>query len=612
MPNLTQTYRNDDFIRLNSLVHECYYDVSNYQEYSQKVSTGEAKKLTFSAGLMQLLCDHNTKNQVKKLGFDGVMTSEELRLFVLAYVEKKAEEEKVYYPALTVKKRPITLSGLINKLTRFRKIGFKSLLSRRLGNQNALKITKKAARLLNGLDTLEEAKYLHSKTYSEYMLVALGAKEFTSEDGELFSKDDNLPFLSLTTIKRFLSSSLNKIGNARRKHGKKYLNDKYRPYVPGEKPTYSGSMLAGDGQTAPFFLLDRNGKKTWTRPSVYFVFDYTTQAILSFRFALSSETMDENLEDTRQGLYQAFRAMNFKKPGEIVLDNFGQTQLEDDLGLMTDHLHFITKGNSQENPAERLIGMFDTAQLRNVKGWLGGGIRNKKQNQRPNPDRKTVYYTIEEMQAIYAREVEKWNKKRLKKFYKQLNPGLKNLDTRILTEVFGRNTNVTLDRGLANLQFENTKYSFEVADYDGLLAKNAVNGARVRIKYLPDSLETGVYAYRFDRYDIKNTAHDVFLAHLPPVRKSQKAQVEQTEQDKRDLGHNLNRKKAFDEFVKAHEEDTPVLSEVIPKLSKKEAETVLMSAAKLDKGLLKRAKEALSGGDNDLLHGSDWDGVEPV
>jgi len=607
MPNLT-TYRNDDFIRLNSLVHERYYDVSNYQAYSEKVSTGEAKKLTFSAGLMQLLVDHNTKNQVKKLGFDGVMTSEELRLFVLAYVEKKAEEEKVYYPALTVKKRPITLSGLINKLTRFRKVGFKSLLSRRLGNQNALKINKKAAGLLNGLATLEDKKLQYPQIYGEYTLITLGAKEYTDKDtGEVFDKE-GLPFLSLTTIKRFLNNSINKIGNSRRRHGKKHTNTKYKPQVKGIAPAYAGSMLAGDGQTMPFFLKDRNGKKTYERYSVYYVFDIATKAIIS------AEIMrDENTDGMKRAYYKALKTLDFKKPGEIVLDNFGRKTLEEDLGLITEHLNYIPTGESWKNPAERLVGMFDNEYLRRVPGWLGAGIQSKKANSRPNPDIKPVHYSIEELEQIYGNAIAAWNEKRLKKFNATLNPNLKNLSRRTVVELFGQNTNITIKAEAINMEVATKKFSFEVPNCDQVLAKNAVNGQRVRIKYLPDSMDLGVFAYRFDRYDVRNTSNDVFLTYCPKSREVQRSSFEQTEEGLENLGHEEKRKDTFERFMEQHESNTPNLTEVTPKLTKKEAQAVLMSQHNLDKGLLKRAKEALSGGsDNDLLHGSDWDGVEPV
>ena len=609
MQNPSSTYRNNDFTRLDSLVYERYYDTKSYQYYSEKVSTGQAKKLTYSAGLMQLLCDHNTKNQVKKLGFEGVMSGTELRQFVLAYVEKKAEEESVYYPTLTVKKRSITLSGLVNKLTRFKKWGLKALLSARMGNKNAQKVTEKAGRLLNGLDTFEDTKLLQPQIYGEYTLVALGAKEFTDKDtGELFSKEDDLPFLSLTTVKRFLNNSINKIGNSRRRHGKKHTDTKYKPRVKGVAPAHSGSMLAGDGQTMPFFLKDKNGKKTYDRYSVYYVFDVGTKAILSAQIM-----RDENTDGMRQAYYKALKTMNFKKPGEIVLDNFGRKTLEEDLGLITEHLNYIPTGESWKNPAERMIGMFDNEHLRRTKGWIGSGIQSKKASSRPNPDIKPTHYTIEELEWIYSNAISQWNKKRIKKFYKKLNPELVDLNRRTIVELFGQNTNITINAEALNMEVATQKYSFEVPNCEQILVKNAINGERVRVKFLPDSLEMGVYAYRFDRYDIKNTAHDVFLTHCPPSRGVQRSSFEQTEEGLKDLGHEEKRKDTFEQFMASHEENTPKLTEVVQQLTKKEAEAVLMSQYNLDKGLLKRAKEALSGGSgDDLLHGSDWDGVGRV
>lgn len=527
--------------KIQELVRRYYYNDKDFEFFSIKngVEQGKARDLTLSAAVLRFLALNNTKTKVRALNFRGVETSKqlgELTQRAFAYIEyglKKAGK------ALSIKTLLVKAKAFLKK-----NFSLAFLIHKQNGNQNAAKAWQKNAQdVLLGLyaNPGSDIKLLESEVYERYNAIAKGEREFVNEiTGELIdSEAQKLPVIrSKSTIWNFFQNEWVQRITAKLRHGSKYYNDHYRPYVKGVKPNYSLSFASSDGQVIPF-RLRVNGVDTWKRAVCYFIFDVKTGAVIGYSIAP---------RETKQLMSEAFADMLITtkgvKPCEIQLDNFGKSYLKE-LEQIFPEVSFCKPLNPQSKYAEGFIKHFEQKFCRNEEGWTGANItaRNKHNAHRRNPDYDQRTYSITEIKAMYARLISAYNNEILKgttqtrfeALENTINPSCEKIEETTLVSLFGKSTLSSVDQGYVRIWVNQQEHTFRVLDPNAVGAKQ-VNGQRVRVKYLPYMLDTKVWLYNFDKYDRKNTSLDTYLVDAFSLTDAQRAKAEQKLKDVKALG----------------------------------------------------------------------------
>ncbi|WP_299460614.1 hypothetical protein [uncultured Microscilla sp.] len=527
--------------KVQILVKRYYYQEQDFDFFRKReVGNAEAKDLQMSAAVFRFLSLNNTKTKIRALGFAGIETATSL-----ASLTQKAFD----YLNHGLKKAGKTLSikQLLVKAKAFLKENFSlsRLIHKNKGNAHAAKAwTKEAQDVLLGLYANPESdiKLLESQVYDEYNKIARGEREIVNpHTGELITAETkSLPVIkSRSTIWNFFQNPWIQRVTAKLRHGSKYYNDHYKPYVKGVKPRYALSFVSSDGQVIPF-RLRKNGVDTYKRALCYFVFDVATGAVIGYSIAES---------ETKQVMSEAFADMmvNTKgvKPHEVQLDNFGKSYLKE-LEQIFPQVSFCKPLNPQSKYAERFIAHFEQQYCRKQEGWTGANItaRNKHNAHRRNADIAQKTYSMTEIKAMYKGLIAAYNKEIIQEASGQtrwevlestVNPGCEKIADTTLASLFAKSTLSSIDRGYVLIQISGQKHYFRVPEVNAVGVKMA-NGKRVRVRYLPHMLDTKVWLYNFDKHDHTNTANDTYLSEAIALEGAQRAKAEQTLEDTKNLG----------------------------------------------------------------------------
>ena len=521
--------------RVQELVKRYYYESQDFEFYrSKEVAQGESQDLQMSAAVFRFLSLNNTKTKVRALGFRGVET-------VRSLAEITCKAFSYLNHGLKKSGKLLSIKQLLVRAKTFLKENFdlSRLIHQNKGNRYAAKAwTKEAQDVLLGLYTNPDSdiKLLESQVHREYNKIARGEREIVDEHGELITAETkNLPVIrSKTTIWNFFQNPWIQRITAKLRHGDKYYNDHYKPYVKGVKPKYALSFVSSDGQVIPF-RLRQNGVDTYKRALCYLVFDVATGAIIGYSISLS---------ETKAVMAEAFCDMMINtegiRPHEVQLDNFGKSYLKE-LEQIFPQVSFCKPLNPQSKYAERFIAHFEQHHCRLQEGWTGANItaRNKAGAHRRNPDVKQKTYSLTEIQAMYKVLIANYNKEivagtsgqtRNDLLKNTVNPGCEKIADTTLVGLFGKSTLASIDRGYVRFWADKQEHCFSVPELNAVGAKMK-NGKKVRVKYLPHMLDSKVWLYNFDEHDRMNTANDTYLTEAIALTGSQRAKAEQTLED---------------------------------------------------------------------------------
>lgn len=405
-------------------------------------------------------------------------------------------------------------------------------------------------RLRSG-DTLavdtETAELLNKPTYRVASSHPIG----TSNEIEV------LPQVSLSSIRAFFKELGNQALYSKYRHGNKYYNDKFRPHVLGKAPKYSFSWCSQDGFVMPFVNIE-NGKATWKRYKVVFIFDVMSKAIVGYYRALKTKT-EKDIKENKEGKYSE-NCATFKGainnmlithgiiPMELQQDNAAKylqkeyllpiSENSEELKSMFPFLSYPEPYNAKAKPVERFMGMFDEEILRNYSGWFGKNLKAvKNQNSIRNEDFEVTGYTETDFDICLKQWVDEWNnnKGRLAKCLANVNPQANKISANLLYSFCSQITKRQIKQGYIKLEFEHETYTYEFDNYQEVLSK--IKGTSVRVRFIPEHLNTEIAVYKI--VDEDKPELDVFIDYLPAANLIQRAKAEMTKEDKTRLSEKI-------------------------------------------------------------------------
>lgn len=289
---------------------------------------------------------------------------------------------------------PGTLARLKTRLKAWKADGYQSVVSGKLGNSSALKITGDFLKLIVALKRSKVPVYTDAQLFEK-------ANEIAEERGWK-------PIRSLSGMKKWLNSPSVEPLWYDAVYGEQAARQRYGRKHKTVLPTRRDTLWYGDGTKLNLYYRDEQGKVRTTQ--VYEVIDAMSEVLLGYCI---SDTEDYEAQ------YHAYRMAIQKsghKPYEIVYDNQGGHKKLDSDGFIGKicRVHRPTQPyNGESKTIESVFGRFQAQVLHKDWRFTGQNVTAKKASSRPNVEfieaNKDSLYTLDELKDAYAAARKEWN-----------------------------------------------------------------------------------------------------------------------------------------------------------------------------------------------------------
>lgn len=295
---------------------------------------------------------------------------------------------------------PENPSRLREKINRYKKEGYISLISGKVGNASTLKITEEAGKYLIALKRSRVPVYNDSRIFEEYNRTA-------PEKGwkPLKSRRSLAMWFNRPDVQQLWWDAVHGEMSSHQRFGRKH-----RTQLPGKRDT----LWYGDGTKLNLYYMDGDGNMRTTM--VYEVVDAYSEVLLGYHIS------DRENFEAQYNAYRMAVQTSGHKPYEIVHDNQGgHKRLEKDKGTgqtgffdMICHIHRPTAPYSgQSKTIESIFNRFQQQELSKDWRFTGMNITAKKANSRPNlefiEENDDRLFTLDELKAHYAEARKAWN-----------------------------------------------------------------------------------------------------------------------------------------------------------------------------------------------------------
>ena len=289
---------------------------------------------------------------------------------------------------------PTNASRLRGKIADYKREGYASLISKKIGNRNTTKITEEAGRQIIALKRSRITVLTDAQIFEEFNRIAenKGWKPLKSE----------------RSLRQWLNSPevqplwFDAVHGERAAHQR--FDRKHRTVLPSKRD----SLWYGDGTKLNLYYRDEEGKMRTV--NVYEVVDAATEVLLGYYIGDNEDYIAQ---------YHSYRMavqISGHKPYEIVYDNQGGHKKNESQGLFSKicRIHRPTAPyNGESKTIENLFYRFQSQVLHKHWNFTGQNITTKKENSRPNLEfiEANVHQlpTLEELKNQYAAARKEWN-----------------------------------------------------------------------------------------------------------------------------------------------------------------------------------------------------------
>ena len=358
---------------------------------------------------------------------------------------------------------PGTLARLKTRLKAWKADGYQSVVSGKLGNSSALKITGDFLKLIVALKRSKVPVYTDAQLFEK-------ANETAEERGWK-------PIRSLSGMKKWLNSPAVEPLWYDAVYGEQAARQRYGRKHKTALPTRRDTLWYGDGTKLNLYYRDEQGKVRTTQ--VYEVIDAMSEVLLGYCI---SDTEDYEAQ------YHAYRMAIQKsghKPYEIVYDNQGGHKKLDSDGFIGKicRVHRPTQPyNGESKTIESVFGRFQAQVLHKDWRFTGQNVTAKKASSRPNVEfieaNKDSLYTLEELKDAYAAARKEWNEgvhpatgeRRIDMYEKSVNEETQEVTLHDMVDmfwVFTKRMATFTDQGL-QVTIKGEKRQYEVCSSPGV------------------------------------------------------------------------------------------------------------------------------------------------
>lgn len=381
---------------------------------------------------------------------------------------------------------PANTDRLRRVICTYRREGYMSLISGKIGNDNTTVITEDAGRYIVALKRSSDPVYTDRQIFEKY----------NCECGRKGWK----PLKSLKSLSGYLKSPNIEPLWYDAVHGELAAHQRYGRKNKTEMPSMRDSLWYGDGTKLNLYYRAWVEGKGWEARTmqVYEVMDAYSEVLLGYHI---SENEDYEAQ------YHAYRMaiqVSGHKPYELVHDNQGgHKKIGAFLDRLVSRVHRPTAPYSgQSKTIESVFGRFQAQVLHKDWRFTGQNITAKKASSRANLERIRAnadkLYTLEELKEAYSKARKEWNEgvhhatgeSRLSMYEGSINPETQEVTVADMVDMFWLTTekpSTYTDNGL-NITIKRKNYRYEVYDETGMpdhefLRNN--RGRRFYTKYDP-------------------------------------------------------------------------------------------------------------------------------
>lgn len=380
-----------DKVKTDEKAREFYED---YRYEMNGVETSLSEKLkaeyTLNASVLNALVDDLVDKTTKRKMYNNSLST------VWECVAATSENlRKIYGHTL-----PENLARLREKINRYKKEGYISLISGKVGNASTLKITKEAGNYLIALKRSRVPVYTDTRIFDEYNRVAP-----EREWKPLKSKRSLTMWFNRPEIQPLWWDAVYGELSSHQRFGRKHRT---------ELPLRRDTLWYGDGTKLNLYYRDEDGNMRTTM--VYEVVDAYSEVLLGYHIS------DHENFEAQYNAYRMAIQVSGHKPYEIVHDNQGgHKRLEKEKGSKEQgffdlicHVHRPTAPYSgQSKTIESIFKRFQEQELNKDWRFTGMNITAKKDSGRPNLEfveaNKDQLFTLEELEAHYIEARKAWN-----------------------------------------------------------------------------------------------------------------------------------------------------------------------------------------------------------
>lgn len=345
---------------------------------------------------------------------------------------------------------------LAEKMFKYQREGYGSLITGVFGNQNAAKKTEKTIHLLESLFAKDKTKPNATDIARRYDAFMDGYVElFDAESGVQFDPKEYKK-LSERTITKFLASWESKVATHKQRTGERqeYMSE-FESWISTGHVKWAGSIISIDDRQPPFEYAD--GKRMW----FYLGIDLGSEAFTCFVWGKTKEGII--LEFYRE-MVRNYAEWGLCLPAELECESnlnagFKKTFLRE--GRMFDYVR-IEANNARGKRIEQYFRQVRYSFEREEENWIGRPFAKSEANQK-RPNGKPVEYTALVRQCL--KTIQDWNncehsehkgKTRWEVFMEKQHPDLRPINWKGILPYLGNKTKATCKAG--NVLFQNTLF----------------------------------------------------------------------------------------------------------------------------------------------------------
>ncbi|PQJ11765.1 hypothetical protein CJD36_008195 [Flavipsychrobacter stenotrophus] len=386
-----------------------------------------------------------------------------------------------------------------------------------------------------------EELYKHSNQWSHNHI---------TEQLNKYCKANGLPEVSRRTVGNHLQQSevYNRLLSIRNKEA---FNKKVAPFSRRTGALNAGDLYYMDGSPTQIPCWNNDRTKV-IRHTLFVVLDSYSRKIVGFHIA---ETEDRFT--WLSAMKMAF-SMAGALPAEIVYDNGSATtsaefiQLKDKVKLMGCNMRAALPGEpTAKAQVERWFGSFQSQYERMIEGFVGEGIRSKRETGRIDAEflkkvhKDNGYLTYDSLVETLSILVNAYNQKSTPKkaapsvkFADNEKPNMRAVASDQLAFLFWKNREIKVSRSEVKIAVRNVPYYYGITDFN---MQMQLNGQTVKVYYDECDMSS---VHLFD-------LHDEPLCEVRQKFMFHEAQVNQTQTDVNNIMGQSSHKKAFERKLKA-------------------------------------------------------------
>lgn len=361
---------------------------------------------------------------------------------------------------------PANMTRLKEKMARYKKEGYASLISGKVGNMSATVIDGDAGRLIIALKQSRTPVYTDAQILREYNRRA-------AENGWKMLKSQKAltMFLNRPEIVQLWYGAVHGELKAHQTFGRKHST---------ALPTRRDALWYGDGTKLNlYYKAIENGRTVVRTMQVYEVIDAYSEALLGYHISPT-----EDYEAQYLAYRMAVRVAG-RKPYELVSDNQGGHKKLDNQKLFK-HISRVYRPTAphkgQAKTIESVFGRFQKEVLHKSWFFTGCNITAKGKESRPNTEFINANVdklpTLEEVKRIYAEYRKEWNDMahpatgvgRMEMYRSSENPEAPELTVEEMAEMFWITTDrqSTYTANGIRITVKGKEYDYEVYGGDGM------------------------------------------------------------------------------------------------------------------------------------------------